>query len=94
MAINETMKNRFNAGRPANLYFYRDNTRKEIDLLHPVGNDLYAYEIKSAATFHADFTKGLNYLKTLFGDRVKRSAVIHDGATSVAAINARDFRLE
>ena len=94
MVINEAMKNRFNAGRPANLYFYRDNTRKEVDLLHPVGNDLYAYAIKSAATFHADFTKGLNYLKTLFGDRVKRSTVIYDGATSPAAINVRDFRLE
>lgn len=64
MVINEAMKNRFNAGRPANLYFYRDNTQKEVDLLHTVGNDFYAYAIKSAATFHADFTKGLNYLKT------------------------------
>ena len=38
MVINEAMKNRFNQGKTANLYFYRDKSQKEVDLLHVKAN--------------------------------------------------------
>lgn len=95
MVVNEAMKNRFNRGKPANLYFYRDNTQKEIDLLYTKANDFYAYEIKSGRTFHKDFTKGINYVKEIFKGRIKQSAVIYDGETSPGiAVNFRDFYLD
>lgn len=79
LVVNEAMKNRFNKGKDPNLYFYRDKSQKEVDLLHTQGNEVYAYEIKSAQTFHKEFFKGIDYLKKLFGDRLTRTAVIFDG---------------
>lgn len=94
MIVNEAMKNRFNQGKPANLYFYRDNTQKEVDLLHTKGNDFYAYEIKSSKVFHTDFTKGINYIKELFKERIVRTGIIYDGETVANTINFRDFYLD
>lgn len=45
-AITEIVKSCFNAGRPADLYYYRDIDRKEIDLLIIEGDNLYPIEIK------------------------------------------------
>lgn len=94
MIVNEAMKHRFNLGKPANLYFYRDNTQKEVDLLHTKGNNFYAYEIKSSKVFHVNFTKGINYLKGIFKDRVIKTGIIYDGITVGNTINFRDFYLD
>lgn len=99
MVINEAMKNRFNQGKDADLYFYKDKSQNEVDLLHVKGHELQAYEIKSAQTYNADFYKGLRYIKPLFGDRITRSALIYDGslasdAPENGALNFRDFYLE
>lgn len=95
MVVNEAMKNRFNRGKMPNLYFYRDNTQKEVDLLHTKGNDFYAYEIKSGTTFNKDFVKGINYLKEIFKERVTKTGVIYDGDTTPnITTNFRDFYLD
>lgn len=95
MVINEAMKSRLNKGKDANLFFYRDKAQKEVDLLQVKGHDFLAYEIKSGTTFNKDFTRGINYIKEIFEDRIKQSAVIYDGNTRPGiAINFRDFYLD
>lgn len=79
MVVNEAMKNRLNKGKDPNLYFYRDKSQKEVDLLHTVANGIYAYEIKSAKSFHKEFFKGIDYVKGIFKDQITRSAIIYDG---------------
>lgn len=79
IVVNEAMKNRLNKGKDPNLFFYRDKSQKEVDLLHTQANEIYAYEIKSAQTFHKEFFKGIDYLKGILGDRLARTAVIFDG---------------
>lgn len=79
MVVNEAMKNRLNKGKDPNLYFYRDKSQKEVDLLHTVANEIYAYEIKSAKSFHKEFFKGIDYIKGVFKDQITRSAIIYDG---------------
>lgn len=44
--VTEIVKSYFNAGKPADLYYYRDIDRKEIDLLIVKGDKLYPIEIK------------------------------------------------
>jgi predicted AAA+ superfamily ATPase len=53
--VSEVLKWRFNAGRPAELYFWRDNTGHEIDLLLETPQGVQAIEIKSGATFASDW---------------------------------------
>lgn len=99
MIVNEALKSRMNRGKDANLYFYRDKSQREVDLVHTTGNTLSAYEIKSSKTFNPDFFKGINYIKDIFKDRLTRSAVIYGGDTETPAdekgvINYRNFYLE
>jgi predicted AAA+ superfamily ATPase len=85
MVINEAVKSRLNAGKETNLFFFRDQSQKEVDLIHTLGRDLHIYEIKSAQTFHKEFFKGIDYLKTIFKERITRSAILFDGDSELPA---------
>ena len=53
--VTEIVKSYYNAGKPADLYYYRDVDGREIDLLVAEGNRLYPIEIKKAKQpAHAD----------------------------------------
>ena len=44
--VTEIVKSYYNAGKPIDLYYYRDIDKKEIDLLIVEGNTIYPIEIK------------------------------------------------
>lgn len=50
LIVGEYLKARYNAGWPSNLYFWRNNTGLEIDLLIEEADGLRPVEIKSSAT--------------------------------------------
>lgn len=52
--VGEFLKARYNAGQPADLYFWRDNNGLEADLLFEDGERLQTVEIKSGATVTVD----------------------------------------
>ncbi len=79
MVVLEFLKNRFNQGKNSNLYFYKDKTQNEVDLIEEYGMQVKAYEIKSAKAFTKTFTKGLDYLRKVIGADVLSSQVIYDG---------------
>lgn len=98
MVVNEAIKNRLNRGKDPNLYFYRDKSQKEVDLLHLTGYQLQAYEIKSGQSYHKEYYKGIDYLKGIFKERLTRSALIYDGTEEMpteenGAYNFRNFYL-
>lgn len=98
LIVNEAMKNRLNKGKDPNLYFYRDKSQKEVDLLLTNANDIQAYEIKSGQSFHKEFFKGIDYLTEIFGNRLTKTAVIFDGQDEVhieknGVYNFRNFHL-
>lgn len=59
LVVLEALKTRYNAGRPAQLYFFRGSHGNEIDLLHKSGSALAGAEIKAAATWNTGFKKNL-----------------------------------
>jgi len=79
MIVIEFLKNRYHQGKEANIYFYRDNQQKEVDVVQDNAGKLAVFEIKSSKDFHRDFLKGLNYFQKNFLKEVVRSAVIYDG---------------
>ncbi len=79
MIVIDFLKNRYNQGKESNIYFYRDNLQKEVDIVAENGEKLSIFEIKSAKDFHKDFFKGLNYFKKIFPHRVEKSLLINDG---------------
>lgn len=59
LVVLEALKSRYNRARTPNLYFFRDSHGNEIDLLHAAGRERVGIEVKSSATFHPSFKKGL-----------------------------------
>jgi len=57
--VSEYLKQQLHRGMRPNLYFWRDSSGLEIDLLHEDAASIKAFEIKSGATFAADWTGNL-----------------------------------
>ena len=66
--VSELIKQRYNAGRPADLYFWRDSNGHEVDLLLETVDGLQAIEIKSGTTYASDWHTGLLRWQHLAGD--------------------------
>ncbi len=63
----EAFKTRMNKGPEPNLYFYRDSSQKEIDLVYKAGRALTPIEIKAAMTFNPSLHKTLCYFQKISG---------------------------
>ena len=59
LVVIEVLKQRYNSGYDANLYFFRDSNGSEIDLLCKTSNGLVGIEIKAASTWHGKFAQQL-----------------------------------
>lgn len=78
MVVIEALKARYNAGRDADLYFFRDQRGFEIDLVKSDHRELTPIEIKAARTFHTDFFKRIKTFEAL-SPRIKPGVVIYAG---------------
>ncbi len=80
--ILEQLKNRYNRGLRNNLYFWRNNTGHEIDLLTDQGGQLTPIEIKSGQTFASDWLNGLQKWLLLAGQEAQSPTIIYAGDES------------
>ena len=80
--VSELIKQRFNAGRPPDLYFWRDNTGNEVDVLFESGSRLQPIEIKSGATFVREWLKALHRWQGYAGDETLPGWLIYGGEDS------------
>ncbi|MEM0965301.1 MAG: ATP-binding protein [Verrucomicrobiota bacterium] len=95
MAVIDYLKNHYNKGRVAGLYYFRDSNGNEVDLLIQLGRSLQAIEIKAAATFKIEHLKGISRFKDLT-DKVCSSYLIYSGkahqlSESIEAIHFKDI---
>lgn len=98
LVVLEVLKSRYNQGRNAGLYFFRDSNGNEIDLLCKTGDGLIGVEIKSASTWNSGFTKGLDYFSQSNAE-LSRSMVVYSGdaielSSGVEVVSYRDFQIE
>lgn len=78
MIISELLKTRFNAGDVDNLYYWRDKTGHEVDIIAEDGEILTAMEVKAGQTISSEFFKGLEYFSALTTTEMKK-IVIYGG---------------
>ena len=78
MVVVEALKKRYNAGKDAGLYFYRDSHGMEIDLLLASARKLYPFEIKAARTYSSEFAKNIKKFR-LLNDKTAGGCVIYSG---------------
>ena len=79
LVILDIRKQLLNLGKEPRMYFYRDRSQNEIDLIWQRGRDLIPIEIKYGQTFKAEFTQQLDYFKKLVENRVPYGYVIYTG---------------
>ena len=78
MVVVEALKARYNAGKDAGLYFFRDSNGMEIDLLQSANRQLYPMEIKAARTYNSDFAVNIKKFGTL-NDKTADGSIIYSG---------------
>ncbi len=83
--INELIKKRFNKGLRSNLFYWRDVSGHEIDVIIDHGSSVYAVELKSGMTVISDFFKGLLFWQEL--TKYKKSYIIYGGEESQSRSN-------
>jgi predicted AAA+ superfamily ATPase len=76
--ITELVKKRTNAGLPVNLYYWRDKTGHEVDLVIDNGDKLIPVEIKAGKTINQDFFKNLLYWARL--SKMSKGYLIYAGS--------------
>lgn len=81
-AVSEKLKNRYNDGKPADLYFWRDSRGEEIDLIEETPGGLQAIEIKSGATFSNDWFNSIKKWQSTAGERAASCSVVYGGDQS------------
>lgn len=81
--IAELIKNFMNRGERPSLYFWRDVTGHEIDVLIDLGSHLIPLEIKSGQTLASDFFTHLHYYNKLASRDTIPSALIYGGTQCV-----------
>src|SRR6056297_170861 len=79
LVVSEMFKTRFNAGEPAELYFWRDHVGHEIDLVWERNGRLHAMEIKSGATFARDWLNGIARWNRVTGEAEVDPILVYGG---------------
>lgn len=95
MIISELVKQRTNAGLPINLFYWRDKTGHEIDVIIDEAEKLIPIELKSGQTINTEFFKNIIYWNHLSDQ--KESFVLYAGnqmqkrSTGITVLNWREF---
>ena len=77
--IAELYKSFVHTGEAPPLYFWRDRTGHEVDVVIDTGKKLIPVEIKSGETVNSSFFDGLRYYISLGAPAAKRGILIHGG---------------
>ena len=87
--VSEMYKHRLNAGFTPDLYFWRDSTGHEIDLINETPQGLQAIEVKSGSTYAADWSQDLKKWQKLTENRALESALIYGGTENFERENLK-----
>jgi predicted AAA+ superfamily ATPase len=80
--VSELYKKRLNAGLPIDLFFWRDNTGNEVDLIVENEKGLQPIEIKSGSTYASDWSQGLKKWQALAQNSSLEPAILYGGEST------------
>lgn len=80
LIIADTLKSYYNKGRKPQLYFWRDNTGNEVDLIIDEHSKHRAVEIKSGTTVHTSFFEGLTKYQKFSNINNKDKVLVYGGS--------------
>ncbi|MEO8772005.1 MAG: ATP-binding protein [Ferruginibacter sp.] len=84
--ITEIRKNNFNAGIHESMYYFRDNTGNEVDLVMERDGELVAIEIKASLKLNSGMLRGLHFWQKY---QPKANAILIHGGNTNENVNDR-----
>ena len=90
MVVTEFVKQRTNKGEQINLFYWRDKTGHEIDLIIDANGKLLPIEIKSGQTINTDFFKNIEYWNKL--SKTKKAMLLYAGKLNQQRSNGVDVK--
>ena len=88
LIISELVKSRTNEGKQINLYYWRDKTGHEIDIIVDNAGILIPVEIKSGKTVNSEFFKNIQYWMSISG--FSKGYVVYGGSADQPRSNGID----
>jgi predicted AAA+ superfamily ATPase len=80
--VSELYKKRLNTGLPIDLFFWRDNTGNEVDLIIENEKGLQPIDIKSGSTYASDWSQGLKKWQALAKNSSLEPAILYGGESN------------
>lgn len=77
--VSELIKQRFNAGQSADLYFWRDSAGHEVDLLFETPQGMQAIEVKSGSTFASDWPDAIQKWQKFASGEALPPVIVYGG---------------
>lgn len=77
--VSELIKRQFNQGDAARIFFWRDNVGHEVDVVFETAAGLQAVEVKSGATFSADWPDAVHKWVSFSGGLAAQPAIVFGG---------------
>lgn len=91
LAVCELLKRRYNDGKEPRLYFYREKSGLEVDVVADEGGGLHLYEIKSGANLRSNYMDNMRKVSASLPN-VNGSTVIYDSeGNPPLSLNIRDI---
>lgn len=91
LAVCELYKSRYNSGKDPQLFFYRERSGLEVDVVAEEGGGLHLYEIKAGATLRSNYGDNMRKVKEALPN-VKATTVIYDSeGLPPISVNIRDI---
>lgn len=79
LIVTELLKGRYNQAEVSNLFFWRDNTGNEVDVVLDMGSQLIPLEIKSGQTMNPDFFRPLSKWLAWAGEEAGQAFLVYGG---------------
>lgn len=90
LAVCELIKRRYNEGKESRLYFYREKSGLEVDVVAEEDGGLHLYEIKSGATLRSNYMDNMRKVSETLPN-VNGTTVIYDSeGIPPLSLNIRD----
>ena len=79
LIIANLLKEQYNKGERASLYFWRDNSGNEVDCLYEDGTRVKPIEVKSGKTIQSDFFRGIKNLNKVLKAKPSECFLVYGG---------------
>ncbi len=80
--LSELYKNYYHQGKEPDVYFWRDSTGREVDVIIELGAEQIPVEIKSGQTIAGEMFAGLEFWRSLPGQESCRPVLVYGGQES------------